>query len=193
MCWLQFISRETTVGTQAGQESEGKSCDEVHGRVLPAGLPLLACSAYFLIHSRITYPGMTPYSVLWALPINHQPRKRPTGLPIGQPDKGIFSAEVLSSQMTIACVKFTKKQTREVSLVYENHRLIGDKLGHRCPLLSIIKKTKTCMWFNWPSRHSRTCLIFTVLANYQVDYWIHMLDPSYVSQVRTGNPQINCM
>lgn len=103
--------RETTVGTQAGQESEGKNWDKVHGRVLPAGLAFLACSTYFLIHSRTTYTGLTPYSVLWALPINYQSRKRPTDLPIGQPDTGIFSAKVLSSQTTIACVKFTKKQT----------------------------------------------------------------------------------
>lgn len=39
-------------------------------------------------------------------------------------------------------------------------------------------------------RHS---LIFTILTNYQVDYWICMPDPSYVSQISIRNPHMNCV
>lgn len=42
------------------------------------------------------------------------------GLPTGQSDRGIFSTEVLSSQMTLVCVKLTKtSQNRIQTLVHK--------------------------------------------------------------------------
>lgn len=32
-----------------------------------------------------------------------------------------------------------------------------------------------------------------ILTNYQVDYWICMLDPSYISQISITNPHRNCV
>lgn len=101
------------IGTQAGQKPGGKNWDKVRGKLLPPGLPLLACSTYFPIHSR----AVTPYSVVWPFPSIINQENDPQACPIGQSDKGIFSAKVLSSQMTIACVKITTKLTNTGGLV----------------------------------------------------------------------------
>jgi hypothetical protein len=49
---LLFITKEVRTGTQAGQEA-GADADRGHGGMFITGLPLLACSACFLIEPRL--------------------------------------------------------------------------------------------------------------------------------------------
>lgn len=54
-------------------------------------------------------PGVVPPTIIQLL------RKYPTGLPIAWPYGGIFSIEVPSSQMTLACLKFDIKTNHPTS------------------------------------------------------------------------------
>jgi hypothetical protein len=47
--------------------------------------------------------------------IHHLSRKDATGWPTGQSDGKRFSTEVLSSQMTLACVKLIKTKTKQAN------------------------------------------------------------------------------
>jgi hypothetical protein len=57
---------------------------------------LMACSAYFLIESRTTNPGVALPMMSWALPY-HPSRKHTTCLPTGQLGEDIFLNEVPKS------------------------------------------------------------------------------------------------
>jgi hypothetical protein len=56
---LIFITKEVRTGTQAGQKT-GADAEAMEGWMLFTGLPLLACSACFLIESKTTSPKMVP-------------------------------------------------------------------------------------------------------------------------------------
>jgi hypothetical protein len=77
------------------------------GRNLEAGTEaepycLLACSTWFITAPRTTSPEVASSVVSWVLP--HQLAIKCT---MGQSGGGIFSVEVPSSQMTVACVKLS--------------------------------------------------------------------------------------
>jgi hypothetical protein len=65
----------------------------------------------FLIEPRTRCPGMAPITMGWALPHQSLIEEMPTGLPAAWSYGGIFFIEVPSSQMTLACVKLTKRTT----------------------------------------------------------------------------------
>ena len=71
-------------------------------RVLFIGLLIMACSACFLIKLRTFSPGMVLFSGL-SPPFNVKLRTHLTAGSYG----GIFSTEVSSSDVTLACVKLT--------------------------------------------------------------------------------------
>ena len=82
-----------------GQEPRGRNCR------MPFPRAYLAC---FIIQPRPTCSGLVPPTVGWTFP--HQ--SLISRMPLGQSDGEISSVEVPSSQMTIACVKFTHACTQ---------------------------------------------------------------------------------
>jgi hypothetical protein len=68
----------------------------------------MACSACFRIEPDIALP-----TVSWSLPQQLLIKKCQSSLPTGQSIGGLFSVEVPSSQMTLACVKLTKNKTKQ--------------------------------------------------------------------------------
>lgn len=64
---------------------------------------------------------MAPPTLGWALP--HQ--SLITGLPAGQCEGSIFSTEVPSSQMTIACVKLTKNLNQHTDFILNTQKFPG--------------------------------------------------------------------
>jgi len=62
-----------------------------------------ACSACFPVEPRTTSPAMVPPTVGWALP--HQSLIKKISYRLAY--SSIFSIEVLSIQMTLACVELT--------------------------------------------------------------------------------------
>lgn len=71
--------------------------------MLFTGMFIVTCPVCFLIKPKTTSPGVVPPTII------QLSRKCPTGLPIAWPYGGIFSIEVPSSQMTLACLKFDIK------------------------------------------------------------------------------------
>lgn len=71
--------------------------------LLIGSLPM-SCSTCFLTQPRTSSPGA-------ALSKGYEPShvNQEKDLPTGQPDGIIFSIEILSSQMILACFKLTKK------------------------------------------------------------------------------------
>lgn len=90
----------------------------------------LACSICLPIHSRTICPRVTPFSVDWALSHQLLMKKIPHRFASRQSDGVIFSIE-LSSQIILACVILTRKQTK-----------IPTKLT-RLPLLSLLASPVT--------------------------------------------------
>lgn len=74
---------------------------------------LLVCSTWFAQPafkepSTIFPGGGTALSGLGPPQISHSSRKFPADLPTGHSNRGVFSIEILSSKVTLACVKLTK-------------------------------------------------------------------------------------
>lgn len=68
----------------------------------------MACSTRFLKHPWPLAQGW--HHAWWAgpSPVSHWPRKSPIDLPTGQVPGGIFSVQVLSSQLILSCAKLAK-------------------------------------------------------------------------------------
>lgn len=74
----------------------------------------MACSVYFLVAPGTTFPwGNTAYSALGSPVPTISQENAPKGLPTGQSDGGISSAETPSAQMTLACVSLGKQEQKQ--------------------------------------------------------------------------------
>jgi hypothetical protein len=83
--WLTFQHwcpslKEVRTGSQTAQEPGDRVSLRGHRRVLLTGLLSMACSAWYIIESWTTSPGMEPLTMGWAFP--HQPliKKMPDSL-----------------------------------------------------------------------------------------------------------------
>jgi hypothetical protein len=72
-----------------------------YGGVLLDGLLSMVCSVFSIIECRITILGVAEYAVSWG--VCYQLRKCSIELPTALS----FSIDVLSSQVTLACIKVT--------------------------------------------------------------------------------------
>lgn len=79
--------------------NQGRTGSTSHGGVL-AGLLLTARSACIPVG---TFPGVSPPTVSWAFVPQSSIKKMYTGLPTGQSNDDIFSVEVSSSKLILAC------------------------------------------------------------------------------------------
>lgn len=95
-------SREVKKGEPLGRNGWGG-----HGEVLLTSLLPKTCSVIFLLYPRTNcWRWHYPHWV-GPLPIYHRLRKCTIGSSTGQSNREIFSFEVSSSQVTLACVKMT--------------------------------------------------------------------------------------
>lgn len=96
---------------KSGQAPGGKNRSRDHGGMWFTGLLLTDCSDFFFSYRIQDHlPRWHCPQVGWALPspINHQSRKCPRDLSIGWWKVDIFSTEVPSFQMALACIRLTK-------------------------------------------------------------------------------------
>lgn len=110
--FLTQSSSSITKGSQGGNLEAGADAEATEECRLLACSPRLAQSAF------LPHPGPPVQEWLhsqWAGPyhINHQSRKLKAGLSSGQLGGDIFSFDILSPKMTLACVKLMEKQPAE--------------------------------------------------------------------------------
>jgi hypothetical protein len=109
----KFIASGVKTGTQ-GDKKYSRS----HGERTQTGSLFTACSSCFLIQLRTTFPGVASPAMICPPPHTHTHQSlinkiAPIDVSTGQPDGGIFSAEVPSSQITLVCVKLTKEKKKK--------------------------------------------------------------------------------
>ena len=126
--------KSTTEGSQG--RNLGQKQRQKHGRMLLSGLPTKTYSSCFLIHLLTTSSGLTPPTMGWALPQNYQLRKYSKTFYTDKYNGGIFSVDILSSEMTLACVKVTWKVASTAfthNPVSNSNELVGTNLDLRYP------------------------------------------------------------
>lgn len=110
--------REVRAGGQAG--AEAGTIEEGYLQASSSCLPIL-----LLIHTRTTCPEVAPSPSPGPLASIISQENNPIDLPPVQSDGGVFSAEVLFPQVTLACALLTKPhQDRPAGLSVE-HRSSG--------------------------------------------------------------------
>lgn len=116
------------------QEPRSRNWSREHGRkVLPVSCS--PCSACFLVSLRNTCPRMALSTASWLLHINHQSRKLPTDLPIGQSTWGYF---------LWACLQYlTATMNLRITI----------------PWAATLKWIKRKKWSNWGMKQHYCCLV----------------------------------